>query len=661
MPQPTRLTQIWRRRGDATAEVRRDPSQQFFRRLRVARVAAIAVAAVAFCGYLDHFTQAFDYLEQKTYGERLEVSARWNVPLAQRAQQRIALVTLSDASYEWANRGRPPSAVFPRTYHAQAIRQLTRLGAKVIAFDVWFDPPQAEDAKLAAAVRSSGRVLLACDDKGADLPEIAPPEPLLMNAGARQGHTRVPVDSERPAIDRIAAVVADRGRSVPAFSVEAARMALGLTDQPVRRTAGGWHVGSLSVPVDDDGTFKIRYLGSSGETFTPIPYESLINGTFGDEAFRQDFFKDKIVVIGDTTRIHGDVHMTPLGAMPGVEIQAYAIATLLEGRFLRAAPPGAEITLLVVLAALAALLASVWRLHRAALFLVLLLPAYFFFNVWMFVERDIFLHLVAPSLAFTLTALGVLLERGLAEEQEKTRMRGLLRRYVSPQIAGYILQHPELLGHSGKRVIGTVLFSDIRDFTSLSEHLPPEELVSRMNEYFQAMTDIVFRHDGTAASIRGDGMLALFGVPVPYPDHARRAVASAIEMQSALTGLQEQWRSRGQKAFDIGIGINTGEMVVGDVGGQRLTNFTVYGLQVNIAARVEGLNKELGSRILVTRATYSHMAEEVEARGPLLMPIKGIEDSVEVFEILGWRAVPAANTEAVTSPEAQQMRADQSM
>ena len=335
--------------------------------------------------------------------------------------------------------------------------------------------------------------------------------------------------------------------------------------------------------------------------------------------------------------------MTPLGAMPGVEIQAYAIATLLEGRFLRAAPPWAEITLLLVLAALAALLASVWRLHRAALFLVLLLPAFFLFNVWMFVEQDVFLHLIAPSLTFTLTALGVLLERGLAEEQEKTRMRGLLQRYVSPQIAGYILQHPELLGNAGKRAIGTVLFSDIRDFTALSEQLPPEELVGRMNEYFQTMTDIVFRHDGTAASMRGDGMLALFGVPVPYPDHARRAVASAIEMQRALTDLQERWRAQDQKVFDIGIGINTGEMVVGDVGGQQLTNFTVYGLQVNIASRVEGLNKELGSRILITRATYTDIAKEIETRGPLRVSIKGIEDSIEVFEVLGWQSDPPTN------------------
>ncbi len=137
-----------------------------------------------------------------------------------------------------------------------------------------------------------------------------------------------------------------------------------------------------------------------------------------------------------------------------------------------------------------------------------------------------------------------------------------------------------------------------------------------MNEYFEAMTEIVFRYDGTAVSIVGDAMLALFGVPVPSPDHARRAVAAAIEMQSTLARLQQKWRAQNQQVFDIGIGINTGEMVVGDVGGRQLMNFTVYGLQVNIASRVEGLNRDLGTRILITSATYQSVTGRDRSQRP---------------------------------------------
>jgi len=602
------------------------PGSKSAARLRLARVAAITAAVAAICGYLDLDTPVFEMLEQKTYGERLEVAAEMNRPLMQRARDQIVLVTISDRSYQWASHGQQAGPVFPRADHARLIHDLTHYGAKVIAFDMVFDTPQPGDADLSKAIRQSGRVLLACADQGEERPKIMMPESVLEEAGAQRGHTRVMVNPERPAIDRIVPVIVGQGQSVTALSVEAARMARGRNEPP--------------PPVDEDGTFKIRYLSAPGQTFTSFAYEEICDCPAPQKQFYLDSgtFKDKIVLIGDITRINKDNgHLTPVGEMPGVEIQAYALATLLEGRFLRDAPRMSEFMQIVTLAFLAALLASVWRLRRAALFLVLLLPAYFVFNVAMFVERDLVLPLVAPAVTIVLTALGVLLERGLVEEQEKTRMRGLLQRYVSPQIAAHILKHPELLGRAGTRGAGTVLFADIRGFTALSEQIPPEELVRRMNEYFDMMTDIVFRHDGTAASIVGDALMALFGIPVPYPDHARRAVAAAIEMQDALALLQQQWRAQGESVFDIGIGINTGEMVVGDVGGRQLTSFTVYGLQVNIASRVESLNKQIGSRILVTRATYESVAAEIEARGPLSSPVKGMEKSLEVFEVLGWR------------------------
>ena len=593
-------------------------------RLRLARVAAIAAAAAAFCGYLELYTPAFETMEQKTYGERLEVAAQMNRPLVQRAKEQIVLVTISDQSYTWADQGKPSAPVFPRATHARLIRDLTRYGAKVIAFDMVFDTPQPGDADLSRAIRQSGRVLLACADQGEGQPEIMAPEAALLTAGARCGHTRVSVDPERPAIDRIAPMIVTGRQSILALSVEAARM--------VRAT-------NMSLGVGEDGTFKVRYLSAPGQTFTSFAYEDVVGCPAAQKQFYLDSgaFKNKIVLIGDITRINKDnSHLTPVGEMPGVEIQAYAAATLLQGRFLRDAGRAANMAQIALLAFLAALLANVWRLRRAAWFLLFLLPAYFVFNVAMFVERDFVLPLVAPTATIVLTALGVLLDRGLVEEQEKTRMRGLLQRYVSPQIAEYILKHPELLGRAGTQMTGTVLFADIRGFTALSEQMTPEELVRRMNEYFERMTEIVFRHDGTAASIIGDAMMALFGVPVPYHDHARRAVAAAIEMQESLSSLQERWQMQGEAVFDIGIGVNTGDMVVGDVGGRHLTNFTVYGLQVNIASRVESLNKQIGSRILVTRATYEAVAAEVEARGPLFSPVAGMEETLEVFEILGW-------------------------
>ena len=614
-------------------------------RMRLVRVAVIAVAAVLVCGVLDRFTEIFVGLEQDAYGQRMEMAAWKHPELTEDVLKRVTVVTVSDTSFDPANPDRLPGPPLPRQYYIRLIQELTRDGARVIAFDILFDKTQSGDAALAGAIQRSGRVLLACEDKGtAEQPSFVLPEPMLARAAADRGHTSVPEDADRPAIDRVRPVLMERERQMPAFSVQADRMYRGMTQGPLRPTGNGWQFGNHRIPVDSDGTFKIRYFDLPDTTFGQYPLEEVIRK---DRPCRSDFL-GKVVVVGYATEISGDKdqHLTPVGQKWGVEIQAHAIATLLEGHFIRDASVGAETVTLIVLASLAALFASVWQLKRMALFLMLLLPVYYVFNVWMFVSQGVDLHLVAPSVTVILMALGVLLERGLTEEQEKTRVRGLLHRYVSPQIAGYILQHPELLGRAGRRVTGTVLFSDIRGFTALSEQMPPEELVSRMNEYFQTMTDIVFRHEGTAASMVGDAMLALFGVPVPAPDHARRAVAAAIEMQDTLRALQERWRTQGQPIFDIGIGINTGEMVVGEVGGQHLTNFTVYGLQVNLASRVEGLNKELGTCLLITRATYRPVAEEIEARGPLQMPVKGVEEPVEVFEVLGWRTGEAPAQDA---------------
>ena len=580
-------------------------------RLRLARVATIAAVVVALCGYLDHFTATFHDLEQGSYRVCMEIAAQSRTDLRKDAREDVAVVTASDATFDSANPDHLPGPPLPRAYYAKLVQELTRDGATVIAFDIRFDTPRPGDAAFAEAMRKSGRVLLACDEDETRRPSVVLPEPMLRDAAAGLGHTGEAVYPEQFVIDRIPSALGGRGKPIPAFSVQAARTAGG-TAPETRPDADGMGEG-----------FKIRYFDangltdSDGTTFVNVPLEQAI----GAGSPWRDWFRGKVVVVGKTSRADSDKdqHQTPVGEMWGVDIQAHAIATLLVNNgsaILHDAPPWAEVGTLIALAVLASLLAGMWGLKRTALLLVLLLPAYYGFNLWLFLGHNLDLHRVAPTATVLLTALGVLLERGMTEEQEKTRLRVLLHRYVSPQIAAYILQHPELLGRAGKRVTGTVLFSDIRGFTALSEQIPPEELVSRMNEYFQTMTEIVFRHEGTAASIVGDAMLALFGVPVPYPDHAKRAVAAAIEMQDALRTLQARWRSQDQHAFDIGIGINTGEMVVGDVGGRHLMNFTVYGLQVNIASRVEGLNKELGTCILITDATYQSVADDIQARGP---------------------------------------------
>jgi adenylate cyclase len=306
---------------------------------------------------------------------------------------------------------------------------------------------------------------------------------------------------------------------------------------------------------------------------------------------------------------------------------------------------------------LACVVASLRRLVLAAAAVAALLLGYYCFGAWLFVEQNWVLSTTTPMAGAGIAALVVMGERILLEEREKNLFRGLLRRYVSPQVADYVAANPDKSVLGGVRVTATVLFSDIRGFTAMSEKLSPEQVVERLNEYLQAMTDTVFKHDGAVDKYVGDAIMALFGIPLPCEDHARRAVATAIDMQTALLELQESWRAQGLPVIDIGVGINTGEMVVGNMGARDRLDFTVIGDSVNLASRVESLNKEMKSRILVTATTYEFVKDEVRARGPLTAKVKGKDEEAVVYEIYGWRdgAPPEGDCKVETADDQREI------
>lgn len=615
-------------------ETRLERSRPTSKLHRYLRIALAFVVTVLVCCLLD--LKAFDYLEKFANGLRLEVYAAYDRPAVQKACDRIRLVTISDRSY--SSGALPRGTRLPRTYHAKLIRQLTRLGARVIAFDLYFTDETTHDRELAEAVRSSGRVVWACRVEDADefTPRrVVPTIRALLDASPHVGHCAVPQDADLPVVDRIRAIEPDGHRLLPALSLEAVLMARGLDKAPIRRIRDGWRIGSLKIPVDRDGYFRISYMGSPEEAFGHFPFENVYDGKL-DEFFRKTgFFKDKIVLVGDTTTANSDFFYTPVGDMSGVEVHANAIATLLQGRFISEASRGTNEFVICLLAGCVFLLAGVRSLFRVALSVCILLAGYFVANIWVFCAHGFLLHMVAPMAAILMGTVIMLGERALTEELEKTRMRWLLRRYVSPEIAEYIIANPDACVLGGKRVTASVLFADIRGFTTVAEKLPPEAVVDRLNEFFGAMTAVAFAHDATVDKFVGDAIMVLFGIPVPCPDHARRAVATAIDMQAALVELQKKWRADGLPALDIGIGINTGEMVAGSIGSDQRLEFTVIGDAVNTASRVQDLNRELGTSILAAAATYEAVKDEVSVRGPLSGTVKGKEFTA--YEIIGWR------------------------
>lgn len=620
-------------------------------RQRLARVLLLYVAIVALCSFLDS-RPFFKYLEHYAADYRIGVYGN-QVSFEQWAREHIVLLTLSDDSFDATNNQHLPVSgpPVPRSFHAKVVRDLTRAGAKVIAFDFLFSAPRPPDKELAAAARSSGRVLWAGrfqsdgSESGAGT-QLLLPVPSLLQASRHFGHINAPKDEEQMGVTRIPAVTMYRGQPIPALSVVAAQMYLGLGNEPLKRTTQGWQVGSLVIPVDSEGCFAIKYLGTEpGKIFEPLPYESIYHGYIDSDYYKQQeqkknsliSLRDKIVLIGDTTTLGHDVVLTPLKEMAGVEVHAHAIATILRNSFTHSVPPAMDFAILCTLTALVCAVAANYRSTWAVSASLFLLGAYCVFNIWIFVEHSLVLRMVAPCAGILFATLAVVAERNLTVERARQRSSALLQRYVSPQIANYILANPDKCALGGTRVTATVLFSDIRGFTAMSENMTPEQVLARLNEYLQEMTDVVFQHDGAVDKYIGDAVMALFGVPLFHPDHAHQAVAAAIGMQEELLKLQSRWREEGLPLIDIGIGVHTGDMIFGNMGANERMDFSVLGDAVNLASRVEGLNKDLHTRILITASTYEIVCDKVRARGPLTAHVKGREEAVVVYEIFGWQ------------------------
>ena len=231
--------------------------------------------------------------------------------------------------------------------------------------------------------------------------------------------------------------------------------------------------------------------------------------------------------------------------------------------------------------------------------------------------------------------LGITVYRYITEEREKKKIRGAFQYYLTASVINEMLKDPAKLKLGGDKKDLSVLFSDIRGFTTISEKLSPEELVHLLNEYLTAMTDIVFKYDGMLDKYMGDAIMAVFGAPLDQPDHARRACQTALDMMSELHRLQKKWQEEGKPPLNIGIGINSGDMVVGNMGSQMRFDYTVMGDMVNLGSRLEGTNKEYGSNIIFSEFTYNAVKESMCCRELDWVRVKGKKLPVKIYELLG--------------------------
>lgn len=394
--------------------------------------------------------------------------------------------------------------------------------------------------------------------------------------------------------------------------------------------------GSIAIPTDPDGNVQIDFHGPSN-TYPWYSLSDVVGGKLPDGEDLKAAFRDKIVLIGPTATGIGDTRPTPFDSVfPGVEVHANFIDNLLTDHFIQRGLREnlIDIGFILLFSLGAGVLLSVARATRATAIVVILLGFFLWLAYYLFASRRIWIAAFLPTATLALDYVGIVSYRFFFEEREKKKVRATFIQYLAPGVVDRLLEHPELLRLGGEEKELTAMFSDIRGFTAISEGLSPGALVELLNEYLSEMTEIIFRNWGTLDKYIGDAIMAFWGAPYPQTDHPERACRAALEMVTALKKLQQRWEAQGRAQINIGVGINTGPMIFGNMGSKNRKNITIMGDNVNLASRLEGINKEFGTRLIISESTCHAAGHILVVRELDLIRVKGKMKPVRIYELL---------------------------
>lgn len=593
---------------------------------------------------------------------------------------RILIVSVDEGSI--AQLGRWP---WPRRRFAELIRVLTAAGVRAIAFDIFFadadDGPDgpASDAELVRATRESGVVYHAAFGRGPGTDTAAPaaastlarrswsaarlvtdgaaesaarvfaveqataPLPGLIEAAAGIGFTNV-VDSGDGVYRQTFPVVSYQGRLYPSLALAVAAGVLGVTpEQVVVRPGRGIDLGGRRrVPLDANGCMTIDFAGGAG-TYPYLSVRDLLALAASDPAAVRDRLAGRIVLVAVSAPGLYDLRASPFDTVfNGVETQANALDNILTGRFLRASSGLTCALSIVALALLAFLGLSRLRPRWAIGFAAALFVAYNWAAVGLF-ARGTVVEMVAPNLVMAGALVAALALRLVGEESQRERVLGALARFVPATVIERVVdEDPQALLRGQRRVV-SVLFADLRDFTVKSEQMPPEQTVELLNRFFLLVQETIFEFEGTLDKYMGDGLMAFWNAPLDQPDHALAAVRTAVHLQRRIGYNRAEWEFYGMPELSVGIGISTGEAVVGYVGTGERMQYTAIGAHVNLAARLEALTKEVGARILISAATWDQVAPAVEVRPLGAHEVRGFSTPIAIYEVLDLRGEGAGS------------------
>lgn len=533
----------------------------------------------------------------------------------------IVIVGIDEPSFAELDRQWP----WPRGIHADLVDRLKEAGAKAIAFDVLFAEPAGEegDRRLAEAIRRAGNVVLASDLVYQEAGQFqmamqVEPIPLLREAGARSGLASITIDSDL--------VV----RAIPQHPDAFWRQILLTYMRDNARPDAS--------PVDLPGGL-VRYLGPDHA----FRYVSFYQALDPEKFLPPGIFAGKIVLVGHDVKVslgpgnsRGDAYATPYSAhsglmSPGVELQATFVANALAGRAIREAAAAWGIALIGLAVLLVNVAIREWQALRGAAAALGVIGATAGASAWLFAVEDVWLPAVSAILAVAAMYVVQVGSAFLRERRQRRQIEKAFRYYVAPEIVSEMTAHPERLVLGGTRRDITIVFTDLAGFTGVSETMSPEKVSALLNDYLSHMTRIIFAHGGTVDKFIGDAIMAFWGAPLDDPEQALHACQAVRGMQAELAGLRQRYAEQGLPELHMRVGIHSGAAVVGNMGSTERFDYTAIGDNVNLASRLEGINKLYGTETLISGETARLLGNRMPLRRVDRVIVKGKTQPIDVY------------------------------
>ncbi len=537
--------------------------------------------------------------------------------VARPSNPNIVIISIDDKSI--AKLGKFP---WDRSTYADLLNKIADGNSKPasVGLDVSFleKGNESEDVSLANALHKLGNVTISAE-VDPDSNVLVPTETLAKEANIGIANT----SADSFGVTRFAKLqlVSSQNKHYDGFAYAVARTYLGNTSKPIT------YLDNLPLQTQN---VRINYVGGPGSYIT-YSFSDVIDGEVNPRVFR-----NKIVLIGATAPDLHDNQLTPTSGsdfMSGVEIQANAVQTLLDQRFLVEESKFATIATIFIISGLASSVFVLLGLIPLTFAFVFLVAGFIAYVIYSF-DHGVIRNIIYPSLTIFLIGITNIVYKYFSEIRKKQFVRKAFSYYLSHSVMSEVLSNPSKLKLGGERRPLTVMFTDVANFTTISEKIPPETLLTLLNQYLTAMTNIVFKYRGVLDKYMGDGIMAFWGAPIKEADHALLACMAALEMYDKVGEVRANWVKKGVN-FDVRIGVNSGDMIVGNMGSHLRFNYSLVGDGVNLGARLESINKEYGTHIIISESTYNMVKDKVTARKLDVVAVKGKEKGVAIYELIG--------------------------